>query len=443
MARQHPLQDRDQRLVTTPYGRGLVIRTRPEDGMQDIQLLDWEISSTKNRQPKPMLHSRLSYKSVVPMVGDDVLCVYGRGRVISIRPPDLCVVQLTSWRLAQRSVVRCYLDINQVQVVRKKTINEMDAWERVQHAQELKTSATNYFGKKDYEHALQMYAKAVDAVRYVQHDANSSNETRADLVMVMITCCNNAGTCCIHLGKWDMAIHYARSALVLIDALYEKRGLKIHSILLKDGLTDAKLFGEFKCKSLLLLAKGLAERGDYASAIDSLKQANDVITKYTADSSDSKAPLHSQQKEVKRLYTTCVQQKKALKQKEKQRAQAMFASPLKEDKESSVASKQASTNRSPIMSLSPEPTTPIATALDISNDELEQELEDVSDKTIPYKKSVSFADGTKQGFREMLSEEDADEEEIPWYVEHKEALVLSTVAGLAALSVVLLRSRHK
>jgi hypothetical protein len=129
MARQHPLQDRDQCLVMTPYGRGLVIRTRPEDGMQDIQLLDWEMSSTKSRQPKPMLHSRLSYKSVVPMVGDDVLCVYGRGRVISIRPPNLCVVQLTSWRLAQQSVVWCYLDINQVQVVRKKTTNEMDAWE--------------------------------------------------------------------------------------------------------------------------------------------------------------------------------------------------------------------------------------------------------------------------------------------------------------------------
>jgi hypothetical protein len=139
-----------------------------------------------------------------------------------------------------------------------------------------------------------------------------------------------------------------------------------------------------------------------------------------------------------------VQQKKAIKQKEKQRAQAMFASPLKEeDKESPVASKQASTNRSPITSLSPEPTTPIETALDISNGDLEQELEDVSDKTIPYKKSVSFADGTKQGSREMLSEEDADEEEIPWYVEHKEALVLSAVAGLAALSVVLLRSRRK
>ena len=203
--------------------------------------------------------------------------------------------------------------------------------------------------------------------------------------------------------------------------------------------SDAKLFGEFKCKSLMLLAKGLMERGDYVSAMDSLKQALDVITKYTADSSDSKAPLQSQQKEVKRLYATCLQRKKALKQKEKQCAQAMFASPSKEYKESPAASEQVSTNRSPTMT--PEPTTPTeTTALD---DDLNLELEDVSDKTIPYKKSVSFADGTKQGLPEIQSEEDDDEEQVPWYSEHKEALVLSAIAGLAALSLVLLRSRRK
>jgi hypothetical protein len=45
----------------------------------------------------------------------------------------------------------------------------------------------------------------------------------------------------------------------------------------------------------------------------------------------------------------------------------------------------------------------------------------------------------------MLPEKDDDvkEEEVPWYAEHKETLVLSAVAGLAALSLVLLRSRHK
>jgi chemotaxis protein histidine kinase CheA len=227
--------------------------------------------------------------------------------------------------------------------------------------------------------------------------------------------------------------------------LYEKRGLKIHSILLKEGLTDAKLFGEFKCKSLLLLAKGLAERGEYVSAIDTLKQALDVITKYTADSSDSKANLHSQQKEVKRLYASCVQRKKALKEKEKQRAQAMFAaSPSKESKESPVAPKQASTNRTSIVSPSPEPREPTeTTALDMSKDDLEQESEDVSDNAIPFKKRVSFANDTKQGSREMLLEEVDDEEEMPWYEEHKEALVMSAVAGLAALSVLLLRSLRK
>lgn len=100
----------------------------------------------------------------------------------------------------------------------------------------------------------------------------------------------------------------------------------------------------------------------------------------------------------------------------------------------------------PIMTISPEPTTLTETTLDMGNADLEQDLDDVSDKAIPFKMSVLVANDTKQGSREMLPEKDDDhmkEEEVPWYAEHKETLVLSAVAGLAALSLVLLRSRHK
>jgi tetratricopeptide (TPR) repeat protein len=464
MARQrHPNtlpQDRDQRLVSTPYGRGLVVRSHPQNGIQDIQLLNWDwddtdtttTTTTSSRQP-PMLYSPLSYESVAPMVGDDVLTVYGRGRVIALKPPQTIVVELTSWRLAQRSTVTCYLDssTHQVQVVRKKTLHEMNnAWERVQHAQELKKDATRHFGTKNFEKALLIYSKAVDAVRNVQHDVNSTNELRADLVLLMITCCNNAATCCIHLAKYGLAIHFSKNALVLIDALYEKRGMKIHSILVKEGLSDAKLFGEYKVKSLLMIAKGLVmeQQGEYADAMDVLKQANEAIAIYAAneeeEDSDSNSTLLllSQQKQVKRLYATCIQRKKALKRKEKQRAQAMFASPLKETTPCKEKDKQENTN--PIVTPSPQPT---SQATETDEEELEEISEQDSETSPASKRSVSFADNTKPGSREFLVEQDDDDDndddEMPWYEGHKEALVLSAVAGLAALSVVLLRSHRK
>jgi hypothetical protein len=42
----------------------------------------------------------------------------------------------------------------------------------------------------------------------------------------------------------------------------------------------------------------------------------------------------------------------------------------------------------PIMSLSPEPRTPTETALDIGNEDKEQDLDDVSDKAIPFKMKI-------------------------------------------------------
>jgi hypothetical protein len=236
-----------------------------------------------------------------------------------------------------------------------------------------------------------------------------------------------------------LAANFAKNALVMIDALYSKRGLNIHSILVREGLSDAKLFGEYKVKALLMIAKGLAERGEYASAIDSLKQANEAIASYVGEEgsesgSSSRSHLLLQQKQVKRLHATCVQGKKALKAKERQRAQAMFASPSKDTE------KDKRKDANPIVTPSPE-----AASKELETDE---ELEEISEQgsETTSRRSVSFADDTKPGSREFLVEQDKDddeEEETPWYKEHKEALVLSAVAGLTALSVVLLRSHRK
>ena len=80
-------------------------------------------------------------------------------------------------------------------MVRKHTLSEMDAYEKVELAQSQKLKATEYFSKKkDYSLALNSYAGALDAVRNCQHDHSSTNEVRADLVVTMVTCSNNAAT---------------------------------------------------------------------------------------------------------------------------------------------------------------------------------------------------------------------------------------------------------
>jgi hypothetical protein len=71
----------------------------------------------------------------------------------------------------------------------------MDAYEKVELAQSQKLKATEYFSKqKDYSLALNSYAGALEAVRDTQHDHSSTNEVRADLVVTMVTCSNNAAT---------------------------------------------------------------------------------------------------------------------------------------------------------------------------------------------------------------------------------------------------------
>ena len=94
-----------------------------------------------------------------------------------------------------------------------------------------------------------MFARAIDAVRYVQHGADSTNELRADLIVVMITCSNNASLCSSKKKDWERAEKFAANSLVLIDALESKKDTsKIRKILNNDGIKDSQLFGTWKVK---------------------------------------------------------------------------------------------------------------------------------------------------------------------------------------------------
>ena len=561
-----PLQD--QKLVKTAFGRGLVVRLRP-CGTQEVRLLEVDESTKGERvaseqfggRDSDIMYTTDELDSVDPVVGDDVICSVGRGRVAKIvsvkivkrgeensvaeagqagadgdkdddgeqtRQPNeqpkqvrellKYEVELTSWRLAGRSKVKCYMYKSALQVVRKKMLSEMNAQERVEFAQRQKISAVKVFKDKQHQHALNLYAGAVDSVRFVQHDANSSNETRADLIEVMVTCSNNAATCCAQLGSWPEAAKFAQNALILLDALIDKKGLNIHTILTSEekdggcGLCDAKLFGEWRVKSYIMIARSLAEKKDYSGAIEILRRARNIIVEYCAPVDDGEnrgsielpsdvakcipdtdaatkasiARLRVQDKELRRLMTSCMEHKKAEKKKEKQRAQAMFGSPSSSGKTDAAADVDAATGEEKKENTTPphSPSLRGGAGVRIRNGEEDggnkfeaplstptkeirpkyvrmgddvHKISDSSARIMPRQSSlkknqplasmdrrVSFSEEVEeQQINDLLGSDCDDDEEESFLEQNKEALILVGVAGLAALSVFALRgSRH-
>ena len=276
--------DKYQRIVETPYGMGILIRTRENNGahpepivIYEVELIDrtkikpnsnQEIRSHNGTHPN-MLYTPIKYPSVSPVVGSVVLVnltqskrirtesasfelnTQMRGKVVEIRDDDreTHVIKLSSWRLASRSSVLCYVSAKECEVINPPPVYEMDVFEKVEYANDLKQMATSRFTSQDYSGALELFARAVDAVRYVQHGSNSTNEVRADLIAVMITCSNNAGTCSSKKEDWERAGKFGRMALVLIEALEAKgSNCKIKKILNSDGIGDSQLFGTWKVK---------------------------------------------------------------------------------------------------------------------------------------------------------------------------------------------------
>lgn len=436
-------EDKDQALVETPYGRGMVIRSNRDDGIRETQLTEWEMATKpRGSPPNAMLYTSQKFPSVKPLKGDHVTCQWGRGVVKSIRKDGTIEVQLSSWRLANRCMVKCYLNPLSVQVVRKKTKAEMDVYERVEMAMDFKSLASKQFSQKLYGPALETYAKAVEAVRYVQHNANSSNEVRADLVAIMITCCNNAGTCSVQLHKWDEAIKFSLNALTLLDALFAKRGSRIHSILNKEGYSDIKIFGEWRVKSHLITARALLEKKNYDTALKTLEVAAHLI----AQEKDRTPALVTQAKEVKKLVAHSQHGRDVVRKTEKKRAQAMFggasAKSTKAEKPKSGKDAALPTSRSaPPAAASPvaPPTKAAAASAQVKPsikpsisrglNGAEGNLDDSAKK-----RKVSFS---------VPESEEFDENSKSWLEEHQEALIVTAVVGGAAyLASLFLRDRR-
>ena len=471
--RQIQNEDNDQLLVETPFGRGLVVRRRSNDNpsstkheaIKEIRLLDWsQADSTRNNGRKgPMLYTTNDYNSVAPKKGDDVITPYGRGVVEEIvvikiskkkvqtsnnncksvnncgaslngqesqkdkidhKSNDRLLkkyrVSLTSWRLAGRSRVKCFLLSSQVKVVRTKILYEMNALERIDYAMGHKQIASKLFSQKKYGDALTLYAQAVEAVRYIQHTQSTSNEYRADLLVVIVTCSNNAATCCIHLEKFDEAGKFAKNALILLNALYNKREMKIHGVLMKDSqLSDAKIFGEWRGKSCLIIARSESKHDNISEALGRLLKAKEYILEFKNteenDNTEQKR-LKDLLKEILKLKGILIERRKHIREKEKARAQAMFSEKSADKKD--LNDKNIHTNEG---------------KEDSSKEKTHQDQPITTHAKL--NKRVSFA--KKLEDRLDVDVKEIDERDSPWYEEHKEALVLLAVGGIVCLTTAL------
>ena len=433
--RMHVPEDKDQALVQTPYGKGMVIRTRRDDSnaisMREIELTDWvkPKRSTGRPQRPSKLYSPAKFPSVKPEVGSEVITIFGRGKVVETRNDQMVAVKISSWRLAGRSIVTCYIRQDAVQVVRPHKHYEMNAYEKVEHGQHLKQEASAKFAVKKYEEALELYAKAVDAVRYVQHTKDSSNELRSDLLVVMITCCNNAATCCIQLQQWDRAYKFGKNALILLDALYKKKGnSKIHKLLNREGYRDSQLFGSWKTKSYLVCARSLVERHRNEEAIDTCKTALEVVSEYKIAGDTMYQQLQGQEKQIRRLLVASKERKKVEKKKEKRRARAMFGG-VEEKKDSEKKELTVETTESyPAAKERP----PVQPNLVLQTESIDKLVKlEAKDRA----KRVSFADGSTPGSIE-------DDNEPSFFEEHQEALFVLAGLGLGAALVTSLFRRR-
>jgi tetratricopeptide (TPR) repeat protein len=198
-----------------------------------------------------------------------------------------------------------------------KKIHEMSLSDRVEYAQELKGQAAKDYASKDYKAAYPKYARAVDAVQTATETSdNMSIDRRVPAIMLLITCSIKAAVCSRNLEQWDEAERFSRNATVILDSLEPKLGENIRAQV--DQTAYSRIFGEWRVKSLMVMAQALAEKQNTEQAIKILRRAQDVITQYSAPEfalqpllKSSVKRLRAQDEDILILQAQCIRQRQA------------------------------------------------------------------------------------------------------------------------------------
>jgi len=313
--------------------------------------------------------------------------------------------------------------------MRPPKLYERTIYEKVEYALEQKAQATTYFQQHDYDKALERYATAIEAVKYTQHSTQSDNVVRADLLLVLITCSNNAATCATHVpGQAKSALQLAQNADRLLQALHDKGSTsKVRKVLAESphNLSDTKLFGQFRIKSCLLQAKAQIQLHNADEALVQCQQAREILLQ-----SQQQQQQNTQDAELAQLVKTTPPQittlsKKAkelqhqIKQREKKRAQAMFGGG--NQKKTSNRNKEASSETTTTTISRPLTNGTTATA--------------TSPSSSPTQRRVSFSDTVQQ--REIAHRDDVEayqEEDLVWYQDVDFLIGVSLFGGAALVA---------
>ena len=189
--------------------------------------------------------------------------------------------------------------------------------------------------------------------------------------------------------------------------------------------------------------RSLFEKEGYDLALEELRMAREHIVYYVTGEGSvkegdaqyvatkgSQKKLRSQEKEIMKLKAKITEKKKELLKIEKARAKAMFA----EKPQTKVNTVAPDGESSDITKKEPSETNQVPK---VEAKGVQQAPEKKEGETIQQRR-VSFSPKLEERF-DIVEEE---EEEDPWYEEHKEAIILLALGGLAYASFVFTRSRR-
>jgi len=268
--------------VNTPFGKGLILKIRSEDGIYVVTLLNWKLATDKS----PVLYLNKSALSKVTnnviaidavkieenietsqatvpkfVVGSQVNTPFGKGEILKIRGEDeIYVVTLLNWKLATDKSPVLYLNKSALSEVVVKVddtpkVDPMIAYveDNIAKSKECRDKAKDFFQKGDYENAKENYINALNCLRYF--DDNLSNDQKAEVFLQTVPCYNNVAVCCMRLKSYNDCALFANNTFMLINALQGRiPDGNVWKSLLNFGLTLPQLM-EYKKKSLFFMGK--------------------------------------------------------------------------------------------------------------------------------------------------------------------------------------------
>ena len=151
-----------------------------------------------------------SFQEFVPpiTVKCDVMTPYGRGRVLKLDRDNAKVV-LTEWRLAYGSRVNCFLSLEDLTYVKKKTFNETNSLEKIEAANEKREMAKSALANNDLAAADSLYTQACFYLQSTNNDELVDNHDRAAMIEAMIACKNNNAMTSLKLKRYKEAIQHS------------------------------------------------------------------------------------------------------------------------------------------------------------------------------------------------------------------------------------------